>query len=61
MKQCDETVAALALPTSITIYLSMEERRQALKKLRAIDRDRRRALLRALGVDGSHAKEARHG
>lgn len=61
MKHKHETLPDSALPTSITIFLSMEERRRALKKLRTIDPDRRVALLRALGVDASHAKEARHG
>lgn len=39
------------LPDAITFFVTRAERNAALRALRAIDRDRGRALLRALGID----------
>ncbi len=39
------------LLTSLTIFLSMDERRAVLASLRRRDRDRRRALLLALRIE----------
>ena len=39
------------LPTSLTIFLSMDERRAVLASLRRRHRDRRRALLIALRIE----------
>ncbi|MEQ8770299.1 MAG: hypothetical protein RIB60_07300 [Phycisphaerales bacterium] len=38
------------LPSAVTFFLSAEERREVLRALRAIDRDRVKALRRALGL-----------
>lgn len=40
-----------SLPHALTFFLTEDERREVLRKLRRIDKDRARALLRALRLD----------
>lgn len=40
-----------ALPHALTFFLSAAERRAVLRALRRFERDRARALLRALGIE----------
>lgn len=44
------------LPSAVTFFLSAGQRRAVLAALRAIDRDRTRALLRVLGVAGGERR-----
>lgn len=44
--------AAAALPLPLTIFLTAPERREVVRALRRLDRDRARAIKRALGIDG---------
>jgi hypothetical protein len=46
-----EKVDEGALPHALTFFLSAEQRRAVVRKLRRVDRDRARALLRVLGLD----------
>jgi len=38
------------LPHALTLFLTRDQRRAVLRRLREVDKDRARALLRALGV-----------
>ncbi|MDX2116467.1 MAG: hypothetical protein SFZ24_12730 [Planctomycetota bacterium] len=42
--------AAGTLPTTLTFFLTVDERREVLRALRRVGRDRARALLRALRI-----------
>lgn len=46
-----EGVDAAGLPHALTFFVSAEDRRAVLAKLRRIEKDRARALLRALKID----------
>ncbi|MFI4898192.1 MAG: hypothetical protein ACIARR_10235 [Phycisphaerales bacterium JB059] len=46
-----ERVDEGSLPHALTFFLSVDERRAVVRRLRRVDRDRTRALLRLLGLD----------
>ena len=43
----------VVLPSSLTVFLSNDERRLAIRALKKLGPDRRSALLRALKIDGA--------
>ncbi|MEZ6319175.1 MAG: hypothetical protein R3B49_10570 [Phycisphaerales bacterium] len=49
---------AATLPSAVTFFMNAGERRRVLAALRAIDDDRARALLIALGLKGSDTNES---